>query len=208
MQLIPVYERVPVTVTDASLPSVLRSLTDRGISVIAMTSRGKGMREVTLDQLNRVNIRFSDLGESRWIDLDEKRKFRIERNGVVFVSHGNKKGEVLARLIEKGFFKDKKQIYLIDDRERHLKDVADVLEKNYPAIKYNPVLCTYLDESKPYNAIDARTELNEFLVKHHDDEVIGTLLRKDDFTKAIARNCFNLIPQRSDDCRFINITKP
>lgn len=205
--LIPVYERVPVTLTDNSLPSVLQSLVSRGISVIAMTSRGKGMREVTLEQLGRVNIHFSDLGLPRWVDLDNHRQFRIEKNGVVFVSHGNKKGEVLIQLLKNRALKTPQQIYLIDDRQRHLDDVGKVLANNYPLIKYTPVLNIFLDETISYDSEAAHRQLTEFLIEHREDQAIKKLLQEDPFTRAYSRNCPDRIPNRSDDCQLINMTR-
>ena len=205
--LVPVYERVPVTLTDNSLPAVLQSLVSKGVSVIAMTSRGQRVREVTLEQLERVNIRFSNLGAARWVDLDNHRRFRIEINGTVFVSHGNRKGEVLIELLKKNILKTPKQVYLIDDRKRHLKDVGNVLTDNYPAIKYTPVLCTFLNGAKPYDSEAAHMQLTEFLIKHRDDQEIKQLLKEDPFTRAFTRRCPDWIPHHSDDCQLINMIR-
>ena len=49
--LIAIYERVPVVATDHKLPSVIRSMQERGVQVIGMTSRGHTTKEVTLYQL-------------------------------------------------------------------------------------------------------------------------------------------------------------
>ena len=204
--LISVYERVPVTLTDPSLPSVLQKLISNGVTVIAMTSRGKRVREVTLEQLERVDIHFSNLGLPRWINLDHQRQFRIDANGTVFVSHGNKKGEVLIELIKKNVVKVPKQIYLIDDRERHLNDVGSALAANYPGIKYTPVLCTFLAGVKPYDSETAYVQLTEFLIEHRKDREIRQLLKEDPFTRSFTSHCPDLIPpQRSNDCQLINI---
>lgn len=205
--LISVYQRVPVTVTDESLPSVLKSLNKRGVSVIAMTSRGKGVRAVTLEQLERVGVHFTSLGKSRWVNLDDKRAFRVEKNGVVFVGHGNKKGEVLAHLLKEKLIKIPKQIYLIDDREKHLNDVGNVLANSFPSVKYTPVLCTFPEGQKSYDSRAAQVQLTEFLIEHIDDREISLLLKNDPFTRAYTRHCPDHIPHHCDDCQMINMTR-
>lgn len=203
--LISVYQRVPVALTDTSLPSVLQKLISQGVTVIAMTSRGQKMREVTREQLERVDIHFSELGVPRWMSLDEQRQFRIDANGTVFASHGNKKGEVLIELLKKNVLKVPKQIYLIDDRERHLIDVGNALAGNYPGITYTPVLCTFLDSAKPYDSKAAHVQLTEFLIKYREDPQIRLVLKEDPFTRSFTDHCPELIPHRSEDCQLIKI---
>ena len=195
-----VYQRVPVTVTDSTLPSAVKTLTNKGVSVIAMTSRGIGVKDVTLKQLERVNIHFSDLGDPRWASLDKERTFRIEKPGVVFVSHGNKKGEVLIHLLKEGFLKDKKHIYLIDDRERHLKDVSAALKEYDPEMTYTPVLCTYLADKMPYNPSAASQELMSFLIAHGDEPEIEQLMSEDAYTKQVISNCLTVLPDKEKEC--------
>lgn len=199
--LIAVYERVPVTVTDHSLPAVLRSLTDNGVSVIAMTSRGKKVRDVTLKQLEEVGIRFTDLGESRWINIDKERSFRVEKGGVVFASHGNKKGEVLIRLFEEGYFKGKNKIYLIDDRERHLDNVAFALKQYADDIDYIPVHCTYLKNKQPYNSSEANEQLMHFLIDKKEVPEIRALLQHDPYTKEMVNKCSLILSENKEHCQ-------
>ena len=198
--LIAIYWNVPVTVTDDALPSALKQLIAKGVSVIAMTSRGKRTSEVTLDQLDQVDIQFTDLGKPRWVALDEQRQFRIERNGVVFVSHGNKKGEALVRLLKDGVLNGIKHIYLVDDRERHLQDVGRALRKYNPDMHFTPVLCTYLNGKKTYNSLEAYQQLMTYLIDHKDNTVIKRLLNEDHYTQEIINNCSSILPERTKEC--------
>ena len=188
-----VYERVPVITTDATLPQVIEQMRGQGVKVIAMTARGKQIRDITLQQLDWVGIKFSDLGEPRWVKLDEIRTFRIEKNGVVFVSHGNRKGEVLTQMMKEGKLGNFKNIIFVDDRRKHLVDVKKSLEtfqnKIQNKIQYNPVLCTYLDKVTPYNSAQAHRQLIEFLSERKNEKEIKQLIKNDLYTQSIISNC-------------------
>ena len=198
--LISIYEQAPVIPTDSSLPEVLRSLIKQGVTVVALTARGRGLREVTLGQLERVDVQLSDLGESRWVDLGGNRTFRVEKSGVIFASHGNKKGEVLVRLLEEGFFEGVKNIFLVDDRKYHLEDVGETLQQYKPDIQFTPVHCNYLNGKKTYDASEADRQLMTYLVDHKNESAIKHLLDADPYTQKIINNCSSILPERKKEC--------
>ena len=90
--------------TDQSLPAVIERLKSRGVTVLGFTARGRKINEVTIEQLQRADIHFTDTGASQFLPIDDKRSFRMEQ-GVVFVSHGNRKGETLVALLKSGKLK-------------------------------------------------------------------------------------------------------
>ncbi len=197
--LVAVYHRVPVVLTDPELPGIIATLKKQGSTVIGMTARGKKVREVTLKQLEATGIEFSDIGESRWLELEGERQVRIER-GVVFVSHGNKKGETLLALLKEGRVKVPHHTVLIDDRLRHLDDVEASLSEWPQSIKYTPVLCTYLKDKPPYDSVEAERQLMELILTQKNDPVFDRLIREDDFTRQFIRRCPEIMPKHRSQC--------
>ena len=195
-----VYGRVPVMVTDLLLPTQIASLQEQDVTVIAMTARGKKISDITHQQLNWVRVKFSNIGKARSITIDSEREIMIEPDGVVMVGQGNTKGEALLALLNEGTIKMPEHIMLIDDREGHLHNVSQALEKNYPTIKYQPVLCTYLDGKKKYNPEEADRQLIDFLTEKSNDKVIKKLINEDNYTRNILRSCFQLIPDKKQAC--------
>lgn len=197
--LIPIYFRVPVVPTDERLPEVLKSLKSRNIKVIGMTARGRTLDGVTKDQLERAGIEFADLGPDRKFYLDEKRYIRII-DGVVMVSHGNKKGESLVALIKAGILKKPAQVMLVDDRQRHLDDMAQALKGFDPSIRFNPVLCTFLDTQPEFDPQAANDELIAFLHKSRNDPEISSLIKTDPYTHKVIDQCKSLTKRNQRYC--------
>ncbi|MRI32899.1 hypothetical protein EOPP23_07865 [Endozoicomonas sp. OPT23] len=183
-----VYRRVAVTATDDQLPDVLNNLKDRNIMVIGMTARGKAVSAVTQEQLKRANINFYDTGPLRIVELDSDRSIRIE-HGVVMVSHGNSKGESLTALMRQGYLEHPTQVIMIDDRQKHLDDVAQALTKFDKSIRFSPVLCTFLKTTTPFNASDSEVEMIDFLFQWRKDPEIKRFIKNDVFTQKVIREC-------------------
>ena len=202
-----IYKKVPVITTDTELPRVIRELQGKGIKVIAMTARGQRVKDITMEQLDRVGVNFSDLGDPRWIALKGERQFRVERHGVVFVSHGNKKGEVLVELMNEGEGNIPKEIIFIDDREKHLWDVRDAVREYNKDIKFTPVLCTYLENKMTYDSKQAYLQMIQFLVEKKDDEEIKKLIEKDPYTISVIDRCGTRVGD-SDFCSQLKTNNP
>ena len=181
-----VYPRVPLALTDTRIPPVVDKLQQRGAKVIGMTSRGVGIKDVTLGQLREAQVVFSDTGETRWIALDSERRARLE-NGVVFVSHGNRKGETLNVLLEEqtSTFKGISRIVMIDDKQKHLDDVISSLKKLDSSIRpdIHTIFCTFPRVHGDYRAQEARRQLMHFLSRWRADVVISRLIATDEYTR-------------------------
>lgn len=183
-----VYRRVAVTATDDQLSDVLNNLKTRNIMVIGMTARGKAVSSVTQEQLKRANISFYDTGPMREVELDGKRSIRME-HGVVMVSHGNQKGESLIALIKQGYLEHPTQIIMIDDRQKNLDNVAQALTRFDQSIRFNPVLCTYLKTTPPFNAVESEREMIDFLYQWRKDPEINRFIKQDLFTQKVISDC-------------------
>ena len=183
-----VYRRVAVIATDDQLPDTLNNLKARNIVAIGMTARGQGISAVTQEQLKRANITFYDTGPLREVQLKDGRTIRIE-HGVVMVSHGNTKGESLVALIKQGFLEHPSQVVMIDDRQKHLDDVAAALANFDKSIMFNPVLCTYLQTTPPFDAAKSEREMINFLYQWRKDPEILRFIKTDSFTRKVINNC-------------------
>ena len=198
--LVEVYRRVPVIPTDNKLPAIVEQLKSKGVTVLGFTARGRGINEVTLEQLDKTGIHFTDTGPSRFLPIDDKRSFRMER-GVVFVSHGNRKGETLVSLLKKGVLAKPARVMLIDDRQRHLDDMAQALSGYDARIDFQPVLCSYLEGKKPFAAQESERQLLDFLYQWRKDEVIGSVIRNDLFTQDFIKRCKQLPKTGGQSCQ-------
>ncbi|MGI9273302.1 MAG: DUF2608 domain-containing protein [Endozoicomonas sp.] len=198
--LLEVYRRVPVILTDETLPEVIERLKSHGVTVLGFTARGRENNEVTIEQLQRADILFTDTGSSRFLAIGDKRSFRMEK-GVVFVSHVNRKGETLVALLKSGNLKKPRQVMLIDDRQSHLDDMAKALSDFDPAIDFQPVLCTYLEDKRPFDAGESERQLLDFLYQWRGDDVFSQLIRKDPFTRSFITRCERIPGVNSKSCR-------
>ena len=198
--LVEVYRRVPVIPTDNKLSSTVEQLKSKGVTVLGFTARGRGINEVTLEQLDKTGIQFTDTGPSRFLPIDDNRSFRMER-GVVFVSHGNRKGETLVSLLKNGILAKPARVMLIDDRQRHLDDMAQALSGYDPKIDFQPVFCSYLEGKKPFAPEASERQLLDFLYQWRNDAVIGSVIRKDPFTQNFIKRCKLLPKADSQSCQ-------
>ena len=180
--LVAIYQRTPLDLTDPSLPQVINQLRVQGFQVIGMTSRGLLTKEATLWQLHQAGIIFSETGLPKTISLSDNRSFVIE-SGVAFVSHGNRKGEVLQAIVKDTeiALPDINHVVMIDDQERHLTNVAQTLTGQ----NYTPVLCTYPATQKPYNHREAIQQLQHFLKQWESDIVMKNMMLNDPFTQSV-----------------------
>nr|WP_283777704.1 DUF2608 domain-containing protein [Sansalvadorimonas sp. 2012CJ34-2] len=184
--LLHIYTKVPMILVDPSLPKAINDLKKRGATVIGMTSRGLITKDVTLWQLEQCGISFSDTGSRKNTKLPDGRVSLIE-NGVVFVSHGNRKGEVLNSLLNDKAepFRDIQHITMIDDQKRHLIDIGETLTEQF----YIPVLCTFPDSQPKYNHTLAVQQLRNIVKQEKDsDSIIKEMMNSDPFTMALMKS--------------------
>ena len=87
----------------------------------------------------------------------------------MFVSHGNKKGEVLLSVLKKEQFLTVRRILFIDDRVTHLQDVDESIRLHGTNKVVYPVLCTFLkDKRESYNREEAWQQLMHYMRKNND----------------------------------------
>lgn len=114
--------------TEDYAPQAVRSLQEKGFSVIALTSRGPESRNATERELRRNNYDFSPtfFGESIATSFTPTGQKRIAsyQNGV-FMTSGMHKGQMLKYLLDR-FQKHYKFIMFIDDHKKHTDRVFDI----------------------------------------------------------------------------------
>ncbi len=188
--LIEVYWRVPVILTDKTIPQNIEKLKERGATVIGMTAKGSTLWDVTLDQLKQTHVQFSDISVPDGFEIGGNKRV-VVKNGVVFVSHGNTKGEVVKALVNSELVQENlNAIVMIDDRMGNLDSVAEVIRRNYSKqVHYTPVLCTYPNSVRKYNSSEAVEQLEVFLANWQKDSVIASLIKTDPFTRKFLKQC-------------------
>ena len=182
--LLAIYPRVPFSLTDPELPLALDQARQQGARVLGMTSRGLSMKAVTHWQIDQAGIHFSTTGSPKQMKLDHSR-FSILEQGIAFVSHGNRKGEVLAHMLteETAILPDIERILVIDDRQKHLDDIAATVT----SIPVTTVLCTCPASQRVYQPEIAKQQLKTFLHHWRNDTFIQNLLK----TNAYAQSFLN-----------------
>ncbi|WP_461535677.1 DUF2608 domain-containing protein [Spongorhabdus nitratireducens] len=197
-----VYPRVPLALTDSRLPKVISQLRHKGAEVIGMTSRGLGIKDITLWQLQQAGIQFTDTGEPRWVPLDQERQIRLE-GGVIFVSHGNKKGESLNKLLIEGKqpFAAIKRVVMVDDKQRHLDDITASLKELKEGLQpeFQAILCTFPRVHGDYRPHEGSRQLMHFLNRWRADVVVSQLMLNDHYTRGLMR-AYQPEPDRKCPC--------
>ena len=179
-----VYNRIPVALTDAEIPAAINEFKQRGALVIGLTSRGIGLLDTTLAQLNKLGIVFSDITVKTPLSTSETSN-PVFVSGLAMAGHDSTKGEVLKALIEFGYLSDHfSQMIMIDDTLTHLENVGQVLSELVNTI-YTPVLCLYPQKVAQYNSQVARQQLKTFLTLWQDDPEIKQLIETDYFTRKV-----------------------
>ena len=186
--LLMVYPHTRVQLTDPELPEVINRLKARGITVIGMTARGLSLAQITLDQLEKAGVEFSNTGPLRTLLLEGERQVRIDR-GIVFAGQQNSKGETLLALQADKVLSIPAQVMLVDDRKRHLLTVKDALHRHDSNVSYHPVLCTYLADKKAFDPQESEQQLLAFLYEKREDAKIFEAVRQSPFSQSWVRRC-------------------
>ena len=134
-----------VRLVEKKTNTIIKRLQTQGYQVLAVTSRGNEVSDVTLKQLKSLGVSFSASAPQGHTPLAFNTKasigtssFIIYREGVLFTSGGNK-GKLLFELLEK-VKTSPAHLVFIDDKEKHLKNVsAACKEKNIQltALRYS-----------------------------------------------------------------------
>ena len=188
-------EFVPVALTDDQLPRVVSDLVQQGIIVLGFTAREDSLIPLTLDQLKKTGLHFSQLIGDNVFTLENKAPIHT-RKGVVFVGR-SKKGDAVAELLASGRLPyHPSKILLMDDRQEHLESTQKALREYHSDIDFISVLSTYPQKHhQNYQDSAAREELLYFLHQHHEKKAIQKLIKTDPFTYDImSKQCTGLPP--------------
>ncbi len=134
---------------------ILSDLQKTGITVIGLTMRSNPILDLTLEELDRLNIKFSSLHPSK-ITLEGFTHNPIYNQGIIFCSSNNK-GTILFEFLKRFNIKPKK-IFCVDDKHHHL-------EKVHTAAQENGIECTCIhytgckERVAKYNHEQAEKEL-------------------------------------------------
>ena len=101
-------------------PNLIRSWQDRGIAVMALTSRDLVIQEATLRQVRQVGVDFSKTSPVR------KRESKYLHQGILFASSNYPKGYALQKYLAESHFQPTR-IILIDDLKKNLKSVGEAM---------------------------------------------------------------------------------
>lgn len=113
--------------------STIKTLQNKGITVIALTSRGLYLLYRTLEQLQRLDIDFAKTGPPASIAPFGIHSPALYINGIIFVSMHDK-GAVLAHWLTQLNFHPHKIVF-IDDKLKNIQSVEQAIKKaDYPFI--------------------------------------------------------------------------
>lgn len=125
------------TLVNVKLPKIIKDLQNKGVKVIAHTSRDIGkygavacQEDLMIQQLKNLGIDFSEAFDGQEIIIDNVRKiagkpYPIFKKGILFSGIGwYSKGEVQKALYQKIGW-DPKHVVFIDDHDKHLHSVGE-----------------------------------------------------------------------------------
>lgn len=116
---------------------LIENLQNQNYSFIALTTRHPKYAEVTFRELNDVGIDFANTSmKIKNCELPEK-NIKV-KEGIIFISLENRKGDVLKEFLQKNEYYPKKIIF-VDDKLEHVKDVAEAcmqLDIDFVGIRY------------------------------------------------------------------------
>ncbi len=115
-------------------PGIIRSIQNRGIHVIALTTRGINIADATVRQLNSIGVSFNNsIFKDIKLSLDDSDNIKnipaaIAINGIIFCN-GNDKGRCLLTYLEQIRLRPIKIIF-VDDKLKNLHDVANAVKSS------------------------------------------------------------------------------
>jgi len=111
----------------------VKTLQQRGITVIALTARGLYLYYRTLEQLNRIDIDFTHTSPREPVAPYGMKNQSLYSHGIIFAGSLDK-GDLLLHWLDQLQFRPKKIIF-VDDKSKNIEAVAHAMKKaNYPFI--------------------------------------------------------------------------
>lgn len=148
----------------------VKSLQQRGITVIALTARGLYLFYRTLEQLHRIDIDFTHTSPRKAVTPYGVKNQSLYSHGIIFAGALNK-GDVLKHWLEQLQFQPKKIIF-VDDKLKNIESVAHAIKTtNYPfvGIRYG-----HLDQRvKSFDMHKTEQEYQLLLENSHDRQPIN-----------------------------------
>jgi hypothetical protein len=168
-----IQSHIKVKPVEPETPDVLRKFQDLEMTTIAVTARGIEVIDVTLEQMRKINVRFSRENVA-------KLTFELEGRVVTYINNilfcnGVNKGVCLAELERQLKFLSK-HVVMLDDVEKNLIHVMQEMEKldiQFTGLRYN-LLDKRVTEFKLQRAIDRLLSLQSHF-SHSTVNLIETL---------------------------------
>ena len=123
------FERGSMRTTSSDVVRVVKSLQKQGFKVAVLTSRGPEMQSVTLRDLYKAGLEFSESSPIGWFEDSSNRPIRYEYG--VFLTSGLNKGVMADLLIRKtGLARSVKKVIFVDDKTKHVCRVQKAMENS------------------------------------------------------------------------------
>lgn len=162
--LIKIYEHSWLIPVEECVIPLIKSLQEKNIKVIALTSRNMNILDRTFEQLHRMGLDFkaSSLSQEEFDFTfnkhDQYRKVAY-KDGVIFCGKNNK-GDILMHIfIHLNYYPDK--VIFVDDKRKYLQSVQQAMNRMgiaFLGIRYGA--CD--DHITNYDPVQAEEELKEF----------------------------------------------
>lgn len=120
-----IFALSPMRLTEKSIPELIKQIQNKGISVIALTSRGPELRNSTERELENQGIDLKKTSLSPGISetfVPNGHKRNVNFQNGIFMTSGQHKGKMLKFLLDR-FKKAYKGIVFVDDHEKHTTSV-------------------------------------------------------------------------------------
>lgn len=148
------------TLEDDFVPSLI-ALQQKGIVVMGLTHRQPCVAEATVKQVASLNFDFSLTAPSKDTFVVPAKNPTLYRNGILFVSDYNKKGDVFLPFLSI-IKQTPKKVVFIDDKKKNVEDLEQLFAKLN--IDYIGVYYTAIETAKPVYS----RELADFQYKYLD----------------------------------------
>lgn len=162
MQISPLYFKlinfVELRPVEETTVAIIKQLQEAGVTVIACTIRSIEVSDRTIEQLKAIGIDFacSAFGYEELLGHDPRFCYK---NGIIFCCGGDK-GATLQHVL-KYFEHTPKKVIVIDDKEKYLHQIKQVL---HPDVEFIGIRYGHLDEKVAnYDPILAEQEKQAYL---------------------------------------------
>ncbi|MBY0528813.1 MAG: DUF2608 domain-containing protein [Rhabdochlamydiaceae bacterium] len=123
-----IYNKTDMRLVDSSVPDLLKRMKQKHVYMIGLTKRGPEFAKRTLEQLESVEIDFSQTAYFKESFVFDELKGSLYQNGVIFIADNGDKGPHMEAFLNRLSEKPKK-IVMIDDKLSHVESVARAVEK-------------------------------------------------------------------------------